>query len=310
MQPLHQPCLCAVPARVPRRHGRQPAGRRMRLGARLAVAGRGRLQRQAYNGPKLELAYWNGFTGGDGPAMQALVKKFIGRPRQDHRSRTTPSSGPTSTSGSRPPRRPARAPTWARCTSTSSRPTRPATSSSRWTTSPRRSTCPRATSPPRSGGPGIYKDKRYGIPLDVHTLAMYYNKDHFEKAGIIRRAHRRRKPSTTRCKKLQAAGIKYPFWMPNQWPAHLMFLSLLWQFGGEPYAEDGSEATYDDEAGVKALELDARAGRQGLQPAERRHRLPVRRVQERQELDHLGRHLADQRPRGAPAPTTASPPCR
>ncbi len=41
--------------------------------------------------------------------------------------------------------------------------------------------------------------------------------------------------------------------MPNQWPAHLMFLSLLWQFGGEPYAEDGSAATYDDDAGVQAL---------------------------------------------------------
>ena len=36
----------------------------------------------------------------------------------------------------------------------------------------------------RCGTPGIYKDKRYGIPLDVHSLAMYYNKDHFAKAGI------------------------------------------------------------------------------------------------------------------------------
>ena len=33
---------------------------------------------KAYDGPKLELAYWNGFTGGDGPAMQALVKEFVG----------------------------------------------------------------------------------------------------------------------------------------------------------------------------------------------------------------------------------------
>ena len=32
-----------------------------------------------------------------------------------------------------------------------------------------------------------------------------------------------------------------------------MFLSLLWQNGGEPYAEDGSKATFDSEAGVKAL---------------------------------------------------------
>jgi multiple sugar transport system substrate-binding protein len=29
-----------------------------------------------YNGPKIDLAYWNGFTGGDGPAMKALVNKF------------------------------------------------------------------------------------------------------------------------------------------------------------------------------------------------------------------------------------------
>ena len=105
---------------------------------------------------------------------------------------------------------------------------------------------------PSVWGPGIYKDKRYGIPLDVHTIAMYYNKDHFEKAGIS-------EPPTDAasldeaCKKLQAAGIEQPFWMPNQWPAHLMFLSLVWQFGGQPYAEDGSEATYADEAGDKAL---------------------------------------------------------
>ncbi len=41
--------------------------------------------------------------------------------------------------------------------------------------------------------------------------------------------------------------------MPNRWPAHLMFLSLLWQFGGEPYAEDGGSATFDSDAGVQAL---------------------------------------------------------
>jgi multiple sugar transport system substrate-binding protein len=41
--------------------------------------------------------------------------------------------------------------------------------------------------------------------------------------------------------------------MPNQWPGHLMFLSLLWQFGGEPYAEDGSAATYASDEGVQAM---------------------------------------------------------
>src|SRR5215218_5200149 len=32
---------------------------------------------EAYDGPKLTLSYWNGFTGGDGPAMQDLVKRFM-----------------------------------------------------------------------------------------------------------------------------------------------------------------------------------------------------------------------------------------
>src|SRR5829696_3556261 len=33
---------------------------------------------QDYSGPALTLSYWNGFTGGDGPAMQELVKNFQG----------------------------------------------------------------------------------------------------------------------------------------------------------------------------------------------------------------------------------------
>jgi multiple sugar transport system substrate-binding protein len=113
--------------------------------------------------------------------------------------------------------------------------------------------------------PGIYQDQRYGIPLDVHTLAMYYNQEHFAEAGI-------ESPPTDAasleeaCKALQEAGFQNPFWMPNQWPAHLMFLSLLWQHGGEPYAEDGSEATYDDEAGAAALTWMRSMVEQGYSP--------------------------------------------
>jgi multiple sugar transport system substrate-binding protein len=81
---------------------------------------------------------------------------------------------------------------------------------------------------------------------------MYYNKDHFEKAGISE-APTDAASFEEACQKLKKAGFQTPFWMPNKWPAHLMFLSLLWQFGGAPYAEDGSKATYDDEAGVKAM---------------------------------------------------------
>jgi multiple sugar transport system substrate-binding protein len=114
--------------------------------------------------------------------------------------------------------------------------------------------------------PGIYQGKRYGIPLDVHCLAMYWNKDHFAKAGITE-APTDAASFDEACQKLQKAGFDTPFWMPNKWPGHLMFLSLLWQNGGQPYADDGSEATYGDDAGVKAMSWMVDQIKKGYSPA-------------------------------------------
>jgi multiple sugar transport system substrate-binding protein len=98
----------------------------------------------------------------------------------------------------------------------------------------------------------VYQDARYGIPLDVHSLAMYYNTDSFEAAGVTE-APTDEASLTEAMDKLKTGRNKTPFWMPTRWPAHLMFLSLLWQNGGEPYAEDGTKATFDSDAGVEAL---------------------------------------------------------
>jgi multiple sugar transport system substrate-binding protein len=81
---------------------------------------------------------------------------------------------------------------------------------------------------------------------------MYTNTDQTKKAGIDA-------PPTDKASyedflaKLKQSGVADPFWMPSRWPAHLMFLSLLWQNGGTPYADDGSKATFDSDAGVQAL---------------------------------------------------------
>jgi multiple sugar transport system substrate-binding protein len=67
-------------------------------------------------------------------------------------------------------------------------------------------------------------------------------------------------------KALQESGQDQPFWMPTRWPSHLMFLSLLWQNGGEPYAEDGSKATFDSEEGIAALTWQVDQIKKGYSP--------------------------------------------
>jgi len=204
-----------------------------------------------YDGPQVELSYWNGFTGGDGPFMKQMVGEFMkDNPKISVKSNTVE---------------------WAQyyqrvpaAVQAGKGPDVGAMHLDQLATNAARNVIvpidDLATSlglsesdfTPQVWQAGIYKDKRYGIPLDVHSLAMYYNKDQFSQAGVSAA------PATDAelqdaLAKLKAASIANPFWMPNRWPAHLMFLSMLWQNGGEPYAADGSKATFDSDAGVKAL---------------------------------------------------------
>ena len=197
-----------------------------------------------YAGPALSLAYWNGFTGGDGPAMQSLVQKFVSEHDNIEIKNNTVEWAdfyqrlPAATQAGKGPDVGAM------------HLDQLATNAARRVISPLDDLAEalglqESDFAPSVWTPGIYQDQRYGIPLDVHTIAMYYNKEHFAKAGIDA-APTDAATLEEACKKLQSSGIENPFWMPNQWPAHLMFLSLVWQFGGEPYAQDGSAATYDD----------------------------------------------------------------
>ena len=204
-----------------------------------------------YEGPAIDLAYWNGFTGGDGPAMTALVKQFNA---EDDKITIKPN---TIEWADFYQRLPAAAKAGKGPDVGAMHLDQLASNAARKVIVPLDDLASALDLKESdfTGAvwkPGIYEGKRYGIPLDVHCLAMYYNQDHFDKAGISA-APQDAASFDEACKKLQAAGFKTPFWVPNKWPAHLMFLSLLWQNGGEPYAEDGSAATYDDEAGVKGM---------------------------------------------------------
>jgi len=246
-----------------------------------------------YDGPKVELSYWNGFTGGDGPFMQKLVDQF----NSEHKNIAVKSN--TIQWADFYQRVPA-------AVQAGQGPDVGVMHLDQLATHAARNIIIPLDDLAKEIGltaddftqnvwdAGIYHDKRYGIPLDVHSLAMYYNKDHFKKAGITA-PPTDEKSFMDALNKLQAAGYKTPFWMPSLWPSHLMYLSLMWQGGQEPYGEDGTKAAYDSDAGVAALEWQRSMVDKGYSPPNVAIDSQYG-VQERQELDHLGRDLADQRP--------------
>lgn len=217
-----------------------------------------------YDGPAVELSYWNGFTGGDGPFMEDLVAQF----NEEHENIEVVSNTiqwadfyqrvPAAVQAGEGPdvgvMHLDQLPTHA---------ARDIVIPLDDLTESLELTADDFTE--EVWDAAVYEDQRYGIPLDVHSLAMYYNTEHFEAAGIT-------EPPTDEASfmealdKLQAAGYENPFWMPTLWPSHLYYLSLTWQNGGDPYGGDGSAATYDEEAGVEALQWQRSIVEEGYSP--------------------------------------------
>ena len=100
---------------------------------------------------------------------------------------------------------------------------------------------------------GIYKDKRYGIPLDVHPLGLYANKGQLTTGRDHRDADRRRLIPGRGHRPAGRWRLPQPFWITATWPAHLMFISLINQFGGSIYNPEGTQATFNSDAGVESL---------------------------------------------------------
>jgi multiple sugar transport system substrate-binding protein len=215
------------------------------------IASTGPALKGSYSGPRVTLEYWNGFTGGDGPSMRQIVADFNASQDLIHVNMNVVQ--------------------WAqyyqRVIAAVHAGKGPdvgamhveqlATQAARQTISPLDDVVTELglseqEYPSQVWQAGMYNGKRYGIPLDVHSLGSYANTSLLDQAGISGRAATGKDFETNLAALLQA-GVETPFWMPNRWPAHLIFLSLLWQFGGEPYAEDGGSATFDSDAGVQAL---------------------------------------------------------
>jgi multiple sugar transport system substrate-binding protein len=99
---------------------------------------------------------------------------------------------------------------------------------------------------------GEYQGKRYGIPIDVHDLGLYVNQDLLDKAGVSS-IPTDENSYMDALDKLKSKGIQGCWVSPFQFTGAFMFMSILWQNGGDLYNSDTSKATWDSDAGIKSL---------------------------------------------------------
>jgi multiple sugar transport system substrate-binding protein len=106
---------------------------------------------------------------------------------------------------------------------------------------------------------GEVNGHRYSIPLDIHPMTMFYNADLLQAAGFDE------PPKTAEEFAAVAAaltsGDNNGFLITAGFPIRQIFEMLLYQYGGTSFNEDGTEATWNSEAGAQAAQwlLDTQA---------------------------------------------------
>jgi multiple sugar transport system substrate-binding protein len=218
-----------------------------------AVQGAGGGGGKEYNGPKVELAFWNGFTGSDGPYMRDLVEQFSTEHDNINVKMNTVE--------------------WADYYQTVPSAVRSGkgpdlgimhvdqlgTNAARGVIVPLDDVAKalgleEGQFTPLVWNAGIYNNQRYGIPLDMHPLGLYYNRTVMEKAGLDpNRPPQTRDDYEGALKELKANGIEGSWVSPFPFTGVLWWMSLLPQFGGSLYNEDVTKATFNSDAGVEAL---------------------------------------------------------
>jgi multiple sugar transport system substrate-binding protein len=110
---------------------------------------------------------------------------------------------------------------------------------------------------------GDVAGKRYSIPLDIHPMTMFYNADLLSEAGVDNPPQTLEEFESAATAMTQ--GDNNGFMITTGFPVQQIFQMLLHQFGGTEFSEDGSEATWNSEAGVRALEWMQKAQSQWSQ---------------------------------------------
>ena len=208
---------------------------------------------EEYSGPSVELAFWNGFTGGDGPYMNALVDQFNAEHDNIQISTNTMEwedyyqTVPVAVRSEEGP------------DVGIMHVDQLGTNAARGVIIPLDEVADalgleESDFDPTVWNAGIYDGQRYGIPLDIHPLALYYNKSLMEEAGLDpNRPPQTRDEYESALEELRGNGVQGSWVSPFPFTGTLQFESLLWQFGGDLYNEGATRATFNSDAGVEAL---------------------------------------------------------
>ncbi len=208
---------------------------------------------EEYSGPSVELAFWNGFTGGDGPYMNALVDQFNAEHDNIQVSTNTVEwedyyqTVPVAVRSEEGP------------DVGIMHVDQLGTNAARGVIIPLDEVADalgleESDFDPTVWNAGIYDGQRFGIPLDIHPLALYYNKGLMEEAGLDpNRPPQTRDEYESALEELRGNGIQGSWVSPFPFTGTMQFESLLWQFGGELYNEGATRATFNSDAGVEAL---------------------------------------------------------
>lgn len=209
---------------------------------------------ERYTGPPVGLGFWNGFTGGDGPIMLDLVDRFNSEHENIQVDMVTMQWAPDFYQKTPSAVAAGQGPDVAIM-----HVDRLGLNAARGVIVPLDGVVESlglkgSDFAPVAWKAGVYEGKRYGIPLDTHPIGLYYNKAVMEKAGLDPD-----KPPETgdeykeAVEQLKGKGIEGSWVPPSYYSGWQMFTSLLWQFGGDLYNEEATQATINSDAGVDAL---------------------------------------------------------
>ena len=221
---------------------------------------------KSYNGPKVTISFWNGFTGGDGPYMRQMVEDFSSQQKKINVSWNAVDwtiyyqKVPSAVRAGKGPD--------VGIMHVDQLPTNAA----RGVIIPLDEltnvlNLKEGDFVPEVWNAGIYDGQRYGIPLDIHPMGFYYNKSTMEKASLDPNNPPQTKDDyMAALEQMKSQGIQGHWISPLFFTGGMTFDALLYQHGGRLYNESGTTATFNSQAGVDALTWMVDLVKEGYSP--------------------------------------------